>query len=211
MQLAVPRWLNLCLNGPAGLWIDGAADQAMVRKLKYHEQKLLKKVDFLNWKNDRNLREVKVMRRYHVQDREDYRKYNKLCGLITKLVSRLKKLPADDEFRVDLTERLLAKLYQTGLVATKSSIAKAEGIAVSAFCRRRLPVVLMRLKMAETLKEAVTFIEQGHVRVGPEVVTDPAFLVTRSMEDFVTWSDSSKIKRTVLKYNDKLDDFDLLE
>ena len=183
----------------------------MVRKLKYHEQKLLKKVDFLNWKNDRNLREVKVMRRYHVQDREDYRKYNKLCGLITKLVSRLKKLPADDEFRVDLTERLLAKLYQTGLVATKSSIAKAEGLAVSAFCRRRLPVVLMRLKMAETLKEAVTFIEQGHVRVGPEVVTDPAFLVTRSMEDFVTWSDSSKIKRTVLKYNDKLDDFDLLE
>jgi U3 small nucleolar ribonucleoprotein protein IMP3 len=62
----------------------------MVRKLKYHEQKLLKKVDFLNvrpllyyrsynanliqWKQDANLREIKVMRRYHVQDREDYHK-----------------------------------------------------------------------------------------------------------------------------------------
>lgn len=54
------------------------------------------------------------------------------------------------------------------------------------------------------------FARQGHVRVGPQVVTDPAFLVTRSMEDFVTWVDSSKIKRTVMKYNDKLDDFDLL-
>src|SRR6266581_4922919 len=57
----------------------------MVRKLKYHEQKLLKKVDFLNvrapcivrclllnpkqWKQDANLREIKVMRRYHVQNR----------------------------------------------------------------------------------------------------------------------------------------------
>lgn len=41
--------------------------------------------------------------------------------------------------------------------------------------------------MAETLREAVTFIEQGHVRVGPDTVTDPAFHVTRSMEDFVTW------------------------
>ena len=44
-----------------------------------------------------------------------------------------------------------------------------------------------------------------------QVVTDPAFLVTRTMEDFVTWVDTSKLKRKVMKYNDKLDDFDLLE
>ncbi len=48
------------------------------------------------------------------------------------------------------------------------------------------------------------------VRVGTDVVTDPAFLVTRPMEDFVTWVDTSKIKRKVLKYNDRLDDYDLL-
>jgi U3 small nucleolar ribonucleoprotein protein IMP3 len=48
------------------------------------------------------------------------------------------------------------------------------------------------------------------VRVGPEVVSDPAYIVTRSMEDFVTWVDSSKIKRTVATYNDALDDYDLL-
>ena len=69
---------------------------------------------------------------------------------------------------------------------------------------------MVRLKMAQRLKEAITFIEQGHIRVGPEVVTDPAFHVSRSMEDFVTWVDTSKIKRTVQKYNDKLDDYDLL-
>ncbi len=57
---------------------------------------------------------------------------------------------------------------------------------------------------------AVTFVEQGHVRVGPETVTDPAFLVVRSFEDFVTWVDTSKIKRTIMKYNDKLDDYTLL-
>lgn len=60
------------------------------------------------------------------------------------------------------------------------------------------------------LSQAVKFIEQGHVRVGTEVVTDPAFLVTRNMEDFVTWVDSSKIKRNILQYREKLDDFDLL-
>ena len=32
----------------------------------------------------------------------------------------------------------------------------------------------------------------------------------RNLEDFVTWVDSSRIKRNILKYRDKLDDFDLL-
>jgi ribosomal protein S4 len=96
--------------------------------------------------------------------------------------------------------------------------------------------------------QAAKFIEQGHVRVGPDTITDPAYLVTRyaldahislvvfltvlcrHMEDFVTWVDTSKLKRTIMKYNDEvrlfiivkagnslidhsvrqLDDFDLL-
>lgn len=43
-----------------------------MRRLKHHEQKLLRKVDFLSWKHESNLREIQVMRRYHIQDREDY-------------------------------------------------------------------------------------------------------------------------------------------
>ena len=69
---------------------------------------------------------------------------------------------------------------------------------------------MVRLQMAQTPKMAITFVEQGQVRVGPNVITDPAFLVTRNMEDFVTWVDDSKVNRTVRKYNDKLDDFDMM-
>ena len=64
--------------------------------------------------------------------------------------------------------------------------------------------------MAETVQAATKMIEQGHVRVGTEEVLDPAFLVTRSMEDFVTWAVGSKIKRNIMKYRDKVDDFELL-
>lgn len=48
------------------------------------------------------------------------------------------------------------------------------------------------------------------MRVGTDVVTDPAFLVTRNMEDFVTWVESSKIRRNIMQYREKLDDFELL-
>jgi U3 small nucleolar ribonucleoprotein protein IMP3 len=69
---------------------------------------------------------------------------------------------------------------------------------------------MVRLKMAETVKAASTLIEHGHVRVGPNTIKDPAYFVTRAMEDHLTWVEGSKIKRTVAKYNDELDDFDLL-
>ena len=49
------------------------------------------------------------------------------------------------------------------------------------------------------------------MRVGPDTVTDPAFLVTKSMEDFVTWVDTSKIRRKVRTYNDQLDDFEFMD
>jgi U3 small nucleolar ribonucleoprotein protein IMP3 len=182
-----------------------------MRVLKHHEKKLLKKVDFFNWKEERNVREAKVLRKYRLQDREDYSKYDRIAGQVTKLVAKLRNLDKEDPIRKQISVMLLEKLYNMGIITTKSSLSTAEHLSVSAFCRRRLPVVMMRVKMAESLKEAITFIEQGHVRVGPHVVSDPAFLVTRTFEDYVTWVDSSKIKRTIMQYNDKLDDFDLLE
>jgi len=60
--------------------------------------------------------------------------------------------------------------------------------------------------MSEALADvqAVRTIEQGHIRVGTQPVTDPAMLITRRMEDFVTWVDTSARKRTIMKYNDEV-------
>ena len=180
----------------------------MVRKLKFHEKKLLKKVDFISWKSDNNLREVKILRKYHIQKREDYTKYNKVCGMVRSLANKIKHLDAKDPFRAEATEQLLEKLYSLGLITTKKNLSLCEKLSSSAFCRRRLPVVMVRLRMAQAVKDAVKYIEQGHVRVGPEVITDPAFLVTKNMEDFVTWTDTSKIRKHIMEYNDLRDDYD---
>ncbi|KAF8499301.1 putative IMP3-component of the U3 small nucleolar ribonucleoprotein [Gautieria morchelliformis] len=182
-----------------------------MRQLKHHEKLLLKKVDFLNWKHDANIREIKVMRRYHIQDREDYHKYNKLCGSLRQHAHRLSLLPPQDPFRANMEAQLLSKLYDMGVLSAAAKLSDVDNkLTVAAFCRRRLAVVICMSKMAETVSAAVKFIEQGHVRVGPDTITDPAFLVTRHMEDFVTWVDTSKLKRTIMRYNDELDDFDLL-
>lgn len=182
----------------------------MVRKLKHHEQKLLKKVDFLNWRQDNNHRDTQVMGRFHIQNREDYHKYNKICGDIRKLAHHLSLLQPTDPFRIKHEQLLLDKLYNMGILATKSKISDLENkVSVSAFCRRRIGVVMCRLNMAERIPDANTFIEGGNVRVGPSVITDPAYLVTRNLEDYLTWVDSSKIKRNLLKYKNQVDDYNL--
>ena len=45
-----------------------------MRKLKWHEQRLLKKTDFYSWSRDDNTREVAICRKYAINDREEYHK-----------------------------------------------------------------------------------------------------------------------------------------
>ncbi|KAL9616128.1 MAG: hypothetical protein Q9160_008972 [Pyrenula sp. 1 TL-2023] len=173
-------------------------------------------VDFVTYKSDGpSHREHAVRRRYHLQHPLDYSKYNTLCGSLRQLAHKLADLDPADPYRIETETALLEKLWSMGVL--KQSRSQGSGLSsvekdvtVSAFARRRLPVVMVRTGMVETIQAATKFIEQGHVRCGTQVVEDPAFLVTRGMEDFVTWVDSSKIKRNVLKYREQLDDFDLL-
>jgi hypothetical protein len=156
-----------------------------MRQLKHHEQKLLKRVDFLNvrivvvvvvvrltavqWKQDAGLREIKVLRRYHIQDREDYhkfvaayisssssltafRRYNKLCGSLRAFAHRVSLLPAQDPFRTRMEGQLLSKLYDMGVLNSTAKLSDVDNkLTVAAFCRRRLAVFMCMSKMAETV------------------------------------------------------------
>lgn len=182
----------------------------MVRKLKFHEEKLLKRVDFYEWDEDKGHTESKIIQRFHLQNRGDYSKYYKLCSEIRKFAYTASKLDSKDPVRLKHEELILNKLEDMGIfpVGKKPKVSDLEHqITVSNFCRRRIPVVMWKLKMAETIRDATLFVEQGHVRIGPQVITDPAFFVTRKMEDYLTWVDESKIKRNIAKYRQEVDDF----
>lgn len=156
----------------------------MVRKLKHHEQRLLRKVDFTSYPSDAKHRAAEVIRRYSLGNPADYTSYNRLCGQLRQLAHRLSLLPPESAFRRKQEDLLLEKVFDMGILSSggggKGKLSDVEHkVTVSAFCRRRLGVVMTRLRMAETVSSANKFIEQGHVRVGTEVVTDSAFLVTR--------------------------------
>ena len=65
-----------------------------------------------------------MIRRYHLQKREDYHKYNKLIGAIKKLANRISLLDAKDPFRAKQEELLLEKLYMMGLITTNKKFSQ---------------------------------------------------------------------------------------
>ncbi|KAL0211786.1 hypothetical protein RCL1_005412 [Eukaryota sp. TZLM3-RCL] len=180
-----------------------------MRTLKFHEQKLLKKVDFFNYPKENSIREVQILRRYHIQNRSDYDHYNRIVGSVTKLVNKLEQMPPTDSFRIKTTKTLLQKLFTMGVIQNTQSLLTAKNITASAFCRRRLPIIMVRLKMATTPRIATQMIEHGHVRVGPDTITDSAFLVPRHLEDLVTWVETSKYRHHIAKYQSNFDDFEM--
>merc|ERR1711963_252416 len=128
---------------------------------------------------------------------------------IRDIARMIKDFDPKNQHRTDMSAAFLEKMYSIGLIPTKWNLELCDKINASSFCRRRLPVVMVRSKMAENLKSAVSLVESGHVRVGPDTVLDPAFLVPRNLEDFVTWVDTSKIRQHVLEYKDLRDDYDV--
>lgn len=127
---------------------------------------------FQQWKQDANVREIKVIRRYHIQNREDYHKsvsphahsppliyprYNKLCGALRSYAHRLSMLPPQDPFRAQMQGQLLAKLYDIGVLTSQAKLSDVDNkLTVAAFCRRRLAVFMCMSKMAETVSAVRT-------------------------------------------------------
>lgn len=191
-------------------YLPGFIEKIMVRKFKHHEQKLLKKVDFLDWKID-NIHEQTIAGRFKMERREDYVKYNKICGHVTRLAHLVSLLDPNDPFRQRVAQQILEKMFSAGFISSiNGGLSQLAKVTASSICRRRLSAVLVTpLRMCQTIEQASNLVRHGNVRIGSETVTDPSFIVTRSAEDFVTWSRDSKIRRKIREYYGTVDDAEL--
>lgn len=195
----------------------GNNDSEMVRKLKHHEQKLLKKVNLYEWQDSRRGRmwgedvERRMVQRFRLQKRDSFRSYLMVSVELRRLSDLLRALPEADPVRVEVQTLIMTKLHALGLLRTEQrALVDLGRVHPARFCMRRLCVVLVALKMAPTIDDGITFVEHGHVRVGPQVVLDPDFLVPVAMQDYITWADGSRIREKVARFNESRDDYSLL-
>lgn len=183
-----------------------AFNNSPMRNLKFHEQKLLKKVNFLEWKKTNTTREQLVTSKYLLKSRDEYKKYNLIVGMIRKLADALSRLPDNDSTKMVVGKKLINMLYDTGIINNKK-LVDCTKVNVSSFCERRLPMIIAKKKMVQTFSHADEFVQHGHVRLGTRIISDTSTIISRDMEEFVAWGDSSKIKRKIEEFNDEQDDY----
>ncbi|EFA79733.1 U3 small nucleolar ribonucleoprotein protein [Heterostelium album PN500] len=181
----------------------------MVRPLKYHEQKLLKKHNFVHYRKE-NVKDVENINRFGLTGKEEYAAYTKLVGSIQKILHLVQELDDKDPMKKQITDTLCEKLYDMGVIDSKTTFSLTK-ICQASFCRRRINVLLVQLKYAQNLANAASIVQHGHIRIGPEVITDPALIVTRKFQDLLTWVDNSSMRKKVLQYNNEYDDYELLQ
>ena len=84
-------------------------------------------------------------------------RYNKLCGSLRSLAHRISLLPSQDPFRARLEGQIISKLYDMGVLNSQAKLSDVDNkLTVASFCRRRLAVIMVTSKMAETVSAVST-------------------------------------------------------
>ncbi len=83
------------------------------------------------------LAHAQVMRRYHITERDDYKKYNKICGMVTKLTNVLRQMEPTDPLRIDLTDQLLEKCVPAHILGAAGGQPAASCQAAGQPCARK--------------------------------------------------------------------------
>lgn len=111
-------------------------------KQKYYENTMCENVKTIQsrWTYHWNYANGDFQIRFHF----DIFRYNKLSRTIRELATRISEIDSKDPFRTEMSAMLLEKLYVIGLIPTKWDLQNAVNISASSFCRRRLPVVMVR-------------------------------------------------------------------
>jgi len=91
---------------------------------------------------------------------------------------------------------LLDKLYKMGLLDKNANLDDVLSLTLENLLERRLQTVVFKKNMANTPKQARQFITHGHIAVEGRRTIYPSFLVTRDLEDKISFYKESPIKIT---------------
>lgn len=81
---------------------------------------------------------------------------------------------------------LLRRLQRYGILETsKNKLDYVLSLTVEDFLNRRLQTIVKQKNLASSIHQARCMIEQGHIRVGDQIVTNPGFMVRLSQEQNV--------------------------
>jgi len=118
---------------------------------------------------------------------------------IWKMYSILRKFRAQARRLIPLTDKqaqlekkqLLTRLALLGLVKDNAQIENVLALKIKDLLERRLQTLVLRKKLANTVKQARQMITHGHIVVGEKKIKSPSHLVTVKEEPVISFIGNS--------------------
>lgn len=170
-----------------------------MRKLKFHESRLLRKNKFLipTYNNDYKLISIFQIKK------EEFYKIKKIHSIIKQIALSL--VINKNSSNENLIKKFLNILYFYGFISEKKLIL-AYNLKLNNLLERKLSFLLKVQNLANSIVEAKKIIFAGHIKLGNKRINND-ILISKNMENFISWDDNSKIKRCIDRFNNELDDY----
>jgi len=133
--------------------------------------------------------ENELLKRYALKNKREIWKTIAKVSYFRKRAMALAKSPIEEQ------EVLFNKLRNLGLKV--NSIADVLALKVNDLLERRLPTIVFKKNLAQTIKQARQMVVHKHVMVGNRVVNIPSYLVSVSEENSISLK--KPIKKTEKK------------
>ena len=144
------------------------------------------------WQKQRLDDEAKLKKEYGLRNKKE----------VWKAVSKMKhyadlaKLHIGEQGAESQEEgrKLVARLYQAGVLPENANLNDILTIKPNDILERRLQTVLVKKKLARSLRQARQFITHGHIVSGSKKGSVPSYLVRRDEEDMISFADNSPMR-----------------
>ena len=132
-----------------------------------------------------------LLRKYGLKKTEEVWRAETILGRFRERARKLINTKNEEEEKA-----LFNKLLKYGLITKDSTVDDILDLELEAILDRQLATVVVKLGLANTVKQARQFITHGHIVVDGQKITSPGYLVPVDKENKISFYQSSKLKNS---------------
>ena len=143
------------------------------------------------WQASRILSEKPLIKEYGLKNKKEIWKAQSLLRKFTNQAKLLSTIKTEHQKREK--EQLINRLVKLGLLKQGQDREDVLDLNVKNILDRRLQTFVIKKGLAKTANQARQFITHGHIAVKGQKINIPGYLVNKDEEDFITFSEKSKL------------------
>ena len=142
------------------------------------------------WDKARIEKEKELMKKYGLRRKREIWRAE---AILRNFRRRARELAAKKDKETE--KILLDKLYRLGLLEKNATLDDVLSLTVEDILERRLQTMVFKKNLANTPKHARQLIVHGHIAVDGRRTIYPSFLVTRELEDKISFYKDSPLAK----------------